>query len=61
MSLEHWFSDSDSRKLECLEKNLAWCHFVHHKLKVTVTTIYVNRMAGRLDCIVVKGKCDSTA
>ena len=30
-------------------------------LKVTATTVHVNRMADRLDCIVLIGKCDSTA
>jgi len=31
MSMEHWWSDIDGEKSKYSERNLSWCHVVHHK------------------------------
>jgi hypothetical protein len=28
-TIGYWLNDTVRRKWKCLEKNLAWCHFVH--------------------------------
>jgi hypothetical protein len=33
--MEQQWKDNDSRKWEDWEKNLSWCHFVHHKFHWT--------------------------
>jgi hypothetical protein len=31
MNMEHWWNDTDRRKVKYSDKNLPQCHFVHHK------------------------------